>query len=101
MWSTTVLIADAADKRGRGAQHQTAPRALIAVYVSALNAAVIATHAHRDAEAVLAACWPEQALHDAVAVCAPFKTMNRLVEGLGITAGEDYFKLAAEGLAGG
>jgi uncharacterized peroxidase-related enzyme len=54
-----------------------------------------------DAEAVLAAGWPEQALHDAVAVCALFNMMNRLVEGLGITAGDDYFNLAAERLAGG
>jgi uncharacterized peroxidase-related enzyme len=48
-----------------------------------------------DAEAVLAAGWEEQALHDAVAVCGLFNLMNRLVEGLGITAGEDYFRTAA------
>ena len=53
-----------------------------------------------DAEAVLAAGWEEQALHDAVAVCALFNMMNRLVEGLGITAGEDYFRVAAGRLAG-
>jgi uncharacterized peroxidase-related enzyme len=53
-----------------------------------------------DAEAVLAAGWEEQALHDAVAVCALFTMMNRLVEGLGITAGEDYFRVAAGRLAG-
>ena len=55
---------------------------------------------HEDAEAVLAAGWEEQALHDAVAVCALFNMMNRLVEGLGITAGEDYFQTAAGRLAG-
>lgn len=44
-----------------------------------------------DADAVYAAGWNEQALHDAVAVCALFNCMNRLVEGLGIEAGEDYF----------
>jgi uncharacterized peroxidase-related enzyme len=49
----------------------------------------------RDAEAVLAAGWEEQALHDAVAVCGLFSLMNRLVERLGITAGEDYFRTAA------
>jgi uncharacterized peroxidase-related enzyme len=53
-----------------------------------------------DAEAVLAAGWQEQALHDAVAVCALFNMMNRLVDGLGITAGEDYFRMAAGRLAG-
>ncbi len=53
-----------------------------------------------DAEAVLAAGWEEQALHDAVAVCGLFSLMNRLVEGLGITAGEDYFIAAARRLTG-
>ena len=53
-----------------------------------------------DAEAVLAAGWDERALHDAVSVCALFNFMNRLVEGLGIEAGEDYFRVAAERLAG-
>jgi uncharacterized peroxidase-related enzyme len=53
-----------------------------------------------DAEAVLAAGWEEQALHDAVAVCGLFNMMNRLVDGLGITAGEDYFRVAAGRLAG-
>lgn len=52
-----------------------------------------------DAGAVLAAGWEEQALHDAVAVCALFNMMNRLVDGLGITAGEDYFRVAAGRLA--
>ena len=52
-----------------------------------------------DAEAVFAAGWDERALHDAVSVCALFNLMNRLVEGLGIEAGEDYFRVAAERLA--
>lgn len=52
-----------------------------------------------DAEAVLAAGWEEQALHDAVAVCGLFNLMNRLVEGLGITAGENYFQASARRLA--
>jgi hypothetical protein len=38
---------------------------------------------------VLAADWAEQALHDAMAVCGLFSLMNRLVERLGITVGED------------
>ncbi len=52
-----------------------------------------------DAEAVLAAGWEEQALHDAVAVCGLFNLMNRLVEGLGIAAGQDYFQVAGPRLA--
>jgi uncharacterized peroxidase-related enzyme len=52
-----------------------------------------------DAEAALAAGWEEKALHDAVAVCGLFNLMNRLVEGLGIIAGEDYFQASARRLA--
>lgn len=37
-----------------------------------------------DAETVYAAGWDEQALFDAVSVCALFNFMNRLVEGSGI-----------------
>ena len=48
-----------------------------------------------DAAAVFAAGWDEKALHDAVSVCALFNFMNRYVEGLGITAGPDYFKEVA------
>lgn len=33
-----------------------------------------------DARAVFEAGWNEQALHDAVAVCALFNYMNRLVQ---------------------
>ncbi len=51
------------------------------------------------AEAVLAAGWEEQALHDAVAVCGLFNLMNRLVEGLGIAAGTGYFQVAGPRLA--
>jgi uncharacterized peroxidase-related enzyme len=52
-----------------------------------------------DAGSVLAAGWPEQAPHDAAAVCGLFNLMNRLVEGLGITTGEDYFRVSARRLA--
>jgi len=54
-----------------------------------------------DAEAVYAAGWDEKALHDAVSVCALFNFMNRLVEGLGIDAGVDYFQVASERLVTG
>ena len=37
-----------------------------------------------DAEAVLAAGWSEEALYDAVVVCATFNMMNRIVEGCGV-----------------
>jgi uncharacterized peroxidase-related enzyme len=51
-----------------------------------------------DADAVFAAGWTDRALHDAVSVCALFNLMNRLVEGLGIRAGDPYFALAAKRL---
>lgn len=38
----------------------------------------------RDAERVYAAGWEEQALFDAVSVCALFNFMNRIIEGTGI-----------------
>lgn len=38
----------------------------------------------RDAEPVYAAGWDEQALFDAVSVCALFNFMNRIIEGTGI-----------------
>jgi uncharacterized peroxidase-related enzyme len=43
-----------------------------------------------DAEAVFAAGWSEDALHDAVLVCALFNFMNRMVEGVGLRADEAY-----------
>jgi uncharacterized peroxidase-related enzyme len=54
-----------------------------------------------DAEAVLSSGWSEKALHDAVSVCALFNLMNRLVSGLGITAGQDYFETSGDRLAEG
>ena len=54
-----------------------------------------------DAASVLAAGWPEQALHDAVSICALFNFMNRLVEGVGIRADDDYFAGAATRLHDG
>lgn len=52
-----------------------------------------------DAEAVFAVGWEEKALFDAVSVCALFNFMNRLVDGLGLTAGDDYFAVAARRLS--
>jgi len=51
-----------------------------------------------DAEAVFAAGWDEQALHDAVLVCALFNFMNRMVEGIGIRADEAYATESGERL---
>jgi len=44
--------------------------------------------ADADAEAVYAAGWDERALYDAVAVCALFNYMNRIVEGTGVVTNE-------------
>lgn len=54
-----------------------------------------------DANAVLAAGWDEQALHDAVSVCALFNFMNRLVEGLGLELDASHTKVAAQALHDG
>lgn len=54
-----------------------------------------------EADAVLAAGWSEQALHDAVAVCALFNMMNRYVDGLGVAARPDYTATSAHRLAAG
>lgn len=42
-----------------------------------------------DADAVYAAGWNEQALFDAISVCALFNFMNRIVEGCGIVTNPD------------
>jgi uncharacterized peroxidase-related enzyme len=54
-----------------------------------------------DVDAIFAAGWDDRALHDAVAICALFNLMNRLVNGLGVEAPEAYTKVAAERLAKG
>lgn len=51
-----------------------------------------------DRRAVLEAGWSERALHDAVSVCALFNFMNRLVEGLGVSASEEYAEISAKRL---
>jgi uncharacterized peroxidase-related enzyme len=52
-----------------------------------------------DVNVIFVAGWNDRALHDAVAICALFNLMNRLVNGLGVDATEAYTKLAAERLA--
>ncbi len=47
-----------------------------------------------DIAAVRDAGWDDAAIHDAVAVCALFNFMNRYVEGLGLSADENYFQVA-------
>jgi uncharacterized peroxidase-related enzyme len=48
-----------------------------------------------DADAVFAAGWDEQALVHAMLVCALFNFMNRMVDGLGISAPASYFATSA------
>ncbi len=54
-----------------------------------------------DVDAIFAAGWNDRALHDAVAICALFNLMNRLVNGLGVEASEEYTKMAGQRLADG
>ena len=54
-----------------------------------------------DADAVFAAGWNDQTLHDAVSTCALFNFMNRFVEGIGIKAGPEYFSSSAKRLHDG
>ncbi len=42
----------------------------------------------RDAEQVFAAGWSEEALYDAVCICAIFNCMNRIVEGTGVISND-------------
>ena len=51
-----------------------------------------------DVDAVYAAGWNDQALYDAIAVCALFNFMNRLVEGIGVAVVPDYFRVSGERL---
>jgi uncharacterized peroxidase-related enzyme len=54
-----------------------------------------------DVGAIIDSGWDDRAVHDAVAICALFNLMNRLVNGLGVEAPEAYTKLAAQRLAKG
>jgi uncharacterized peroxidase-related enzyme len=60
-----------------------APLRALLRYVKKLTRAP-ATMTQADADAVFAAGWSEDALFDAVLVCALFNYMNRIVEGTGI-----------------
>lgn len=53
-----------------------------------------------DADAILAAGWPEAALAHTVLVVGVFAMMNRIVFGLGIEGDADYFIKAADRLHG-
>lgn len=52
-----------------------------------------------DVNAIFDAGWDDCVLHNAVAICALFNLMNRLVNGLGIQASDEYTRMAAERLA--
>ncbi len=54
-----------------------------------------------DADAVFAAGWDEQALGDAVAVCALFNFYNRLVDGHGVRGTEAGWVRSAKGIREG
>jgi uncharacterized peroxidase-related enzyme len=52
-----------------------------------------------DVDEMFAAGWEDRAVHDAVAICGLFNLMNRLVNGLGVAASEEYMEMAAQRLA--
>ena len=51
-----------------------------------------------DADAVYTAGWPDDALHDAIAVCAMFNFMNRMVEGHGVDADDAVLRERAKSI---
>src|SRR5215471_4319657 len=51
-----------------------------------------------DAAAVYDAGWSDEALLHAIAVCAYFNNMNRLVEGAGIVGNAEHYRIAAQRL---
>jgi uncharacterized peroxidase-related enzyme len=53
----------------------------------------------RDAAAVYDAGWSDEALFHAIAICAYFNQMNRLVEGTGIIGSAEAYSQAASRLA--
>jgi alkylhydroperoxidase family enzyme len=62
-------------------------------YVGKLTVAP-ASLTQQDADAVYAAGWSPDALYDAVAVCALFNFMNRIVEGTGVKPIPDEIRAA-------
>lgn len=53
----------------------------------------------KDAQAVYDAGWTEEALYDAIVVCALFNFMNRIVDGTGVIPGQEYNEPSDEDLA--
>jgi uncharacterized peroxidase-related enzyme len=51
-----------------------------------------------DAQGVYDAGWNDKALHDLVSICALFNMMNRLVEGMGVSADEEYYRESGDRL---
>ena len=62
-------------------------------YVAKLNRAP-GEVTRADAEAILAAGWPERTLVQAAGLCALFNLMNRWVEGLGIAGDPELARMA-------
>jgi uncharacterized peroxidase-related enzyme len=85
---------------GSGFEHVDGRMRPVLVFVRKLTLSPAAVTA-ADADAIFAAGWNDRALHDAAAICGLFNLMNRLVNGLGVEATEDYTKLAAQRLAEG
>jgi uncharacterized peroxidase-related enzyme len=52
----------------------------------------------QDAAAVFDAGWDDQAMYDAVLVCALFNFMNRMVDGLGVQASPGYLQMSGHRL---
>ncbi len=53
----------------------------------------------KDAQAVYDAGWSEDALYDAIVICALFNFMNRIVDGTGVIPGQEYYEPTDEDLA--
>ncbi len=51
-----------------------------------------------DVDAVFAAGWDEQSVHEAICVCARFSMMNRLTLGHGLIANEDNADARAQNM---
>lgn len=54
-----------------------------------------------DVDAILAAGWPEQAVHDALQVCCLYNFMNRLLDGHGVHSKHEVWRTRGQGLMQG
>lgn len=54
-----------------------------------------------DVQAVAAAGWGEDAIHDAVLICAVFNCYNRIVDGHGVKGRDDLYDLHGVRIAEG